>query len=65
MRPIPIFFPMGFPWFSHAIEILNAVKLGVDNELRPPDLRDLSSKSFASPVARKKSPDLENKRFEE
>jgi len=56
---------MGFPWFSHAIEILNAVKLGVDNELRPPDLRDLSSKSFASPVARKKSPDLENKRFEE
>ena len=47
-----------FQWFfPMAIEILNAVKLGVDNELRPPDLRDLSSKSFASPVARKKSPD--------
>ena len=28
--------------------LLNAVKLGVDVELQPPELRDLSPKSFAS-----------------
>lgn len=39
-----------FDTFFALVLILNAVKLGVDNELRPPDLRDLSSKSFASPA---------------
>ena len=39
-----------FDTFFALVLILNAVKLGVDIELRPPELRDLSSKSFASPA---------------